>query len=50
MFFRTETKSKTLKKEKKRGYYSAILTEKARVYHITKYFALVRIKTELFIS
>ena len=41
------------KKKKKRGYYSAILTEKAwsiRVYHITKYFALVRIKTELFIS
>ena len=42
-----------LKQKKKRGYYSAILTEKAwsiRVYHITKYFALVRIKTELFIS
>ena len=41
------------KKKKKRGYYSAILTEKAwaiRVYHITKHFALVRIKTELFIS
>ena len=40
-------------KQKKRGYYSAILTEKAwaiRVYHVTKYFALVRIKTELFIS
>ena len=40
-------------KKKKRGYYSAILTEKAwaiRVYDITKYFALVRIKTELFIS